>query len=196
MKRIFRDNPLIVASIALPLLVIILFAAATIIPRLTTPPPQHDLLLVEKHGNPAAGLPMQVTVAVKEGRVVMVFNDKQEWQTIALPRVYLYNPRSASAIEVELPEPDNWDEISNGDYLPVPALEARRVVTTNLAPDGYEYRGYRHGGGLMLDLFGGGRSKAVSISKDGAIYRVELPTDAPYWGPRAEFLGWIVEQER
>ena len=190
-----RENPLIVASIALPLLIVAMFVAATGIPRLLVEAPIHDLVLVTRYPATNRSLPVSIDIAVNNGRAVAVVRDTSS--STNAPRVFMYESSEDRVRELPMELPANWDGVEEGDEFAITGLSQATLSTTLIAPDGYEYRGIRRrGNGLMFELFGGrGYGGDVTIGKNGAVRRISLPDDLPYWYRDPRFLGWVVEQQ-
>jgi hypothetical protein len=194
MKKLFKDNLVIVLSVALPIIVIALFALATLVPRMLADPPAYDLLLVDNnyYANKQSTLRASITVVDERVmlRVLPADDNERGWE----PRLYRYDHLTDTVNEVPLQLPGQLDVTGDGIELPVEELADAKISTALRAPDGYEYRGYADsgGGGLFVALFGGGRNRDTRIAKDGAIIRLRVP-DRENWYNRVEFLGWITE---
>ena len=190
-----RENPLIVASIALPFLIVVMFLAATGIPRLFVDAPTHDLVLVTRYPTTNHSIPVSIDIVVIDSQAAAVVRDVSNSSNA--PRVFIYESSLGSVREVQIELPANWDGIEAGARFPIPSLSRLTLSATLVAPDGYEYRGIRRrGNGLMFELFGGRRySGDVTIAKNGAIRRISLPDDLPYWYRDPQFLGWVVEEQ-
>ena len=189
-----RENPLIVASIALPLLIVVMFVAATGIPRLLVDAPIHDLVLVTRYPATNRSLPVYLDIVVNDGRAIAVVRDTSS--STNAPRVFVHESSRDRVRELQIELPATWDGIEEGSEFAIPDLARATLSTTLIAPDGYEYRGIRRrGNGLMFELFGGrGYAGDVTIGKSGAIRRISLPDDLPYWYRDPQFVGWVVEQ--
>lgn len=192
---IMRDNPLIVASIALPFLIVVLFLAATGIPRLLVDAPNYDLVLVTRYPATNRSIPVSIDIVVSDGRATAVVRDVSSSSNA--PRVFVYESTVDRVRELQIELPSIWDGIEAGARIPIPELSQVTLSATLVAPDGYEYRGIRRrGNGLMFELFGGrSYSGDVTIAKKGAIRRISLPDDLPYWYRDPQFLGWVVERQ-
>lgn len=193
MKTFLRKNLMIVVSIALPLLVVLLFALASILPGLYSTPPAHDLLVSLQDRATSRTSPYKIQLLVKgdQLRAVVVKLDKPDYENN--PRLFRYSHLSGDVTEVNIPMPENLVELEEGFEIAIPELEGLKVSDALRAPDGYEFRGRRRGGGLMTELFGGSRNRTdVSIEKNGAIIRVRLPT-SDYWYNNIRLAGWIIE---
>ena len=78
MKEFIRKNPLIVASVALPLILIVVFGLAGFVPRLLVDPPQHDLILMERDGSVDNLREHGYSVTVQDDRVFARVNTNPE----------------------------------------------------------------------------------------------------------------------
>jgi len=192
MKSFLRENLMIVVSIALPLLVVIFFALASVLPGLYATPPAYDLLLTHQGGVLATDSPVKISLTVKEERLSATLIKSNGNTYGNNPRIFRYDHVSGEVREINIPIPADMAELPEGSELPVPELARLRISSALRAPDGYEFRGYRRGGGLMMELFGGNRNRHdVTIAKDGAIVRLRLPA-SDYWYGEVRFLGWVI----
>ncbi len=195
MKRIFRDNPLLALSIALPVAVVLLFAAATAVPRWLTDPPAYDLLLSVEHVATPRVLPVRIQLSVEDESVVARAVKLGQYEQGYAPRIFRYNHASGSVGEITIPIPADVDSLPNGKVIPIPDLEGVRVNSDLEAPDGYQYRGHGSRNGFLLEFFGTSRARQkISIAKNGAVVPIDLP-ETNYWYYGTRFLGWVVGEE-
>ncbi len=193
MKSFLRENLMIVVSIALPLLVVIFFALASILPGLYSTPPAYDLLLSMQDRATAKTSPVKISLVVKDGYLtaLVVKSENSSYQNN--PRLFRYEHLSGEIREVSIPIPENIAEYEEGSEIPIPGFAELKVSDALQAPDGYEFRGRRRGGGLMTQMFGGSRNRTdVTIEKNGAIVRVRLPA-SDYWYNDVRLVGWVIE---
>ena len=193
MKTFLRENMMIVVSIALPLLVVIFFALASVIPGMYATPPAYDLLLTHQGRTTAITSPVKISLAVKDGqlRAVVVKTDTTNY--VNNPRLFRYDHLTGEVVEISIQFPENIAELAEGSEIPIPELAGRKISEALRAPDGYEFREHRRGGGLMTELFGGSRYRNnVSIAKNGAVIRVRLP-ESDYWYNSVRLVGWVIE---
>jgi hypothetical protein len=194
MKTYLRENLMIVVSIALPLMVALFFVLASILPGLYSSPPAHDLLITLQGRTTAYSSQVKIKLVIRNERLkaVVVLSDQSNFENN--PRLFRYSHVTGDVREISIQLPEDITGLSYGDEIPVPELAGLRVSSALRAPDGYEFRGYRRGGGLMTDLFGGSRNRTdVSIAKNGAIVRLRLP-ESDYWYNDVRFVGWVIEQ--
>lgn len=193
MKTFLRENMMIVVSIALPLLVVIFFALASVLPGLYSTPPEYDLLLSHQGRATAKTSPVKISLTVEEGRLkaLVVKTDGTNYQYN--PRLFRYDHLTGEVVEIDIQLPENVAELIAGSEIPIPELAGRKISEALRAPDGYEFRGRRRGGGLVTELFGGSRYRTdVSIAKNGAVIRVRLPA-SDYWYNDVRLVGWVIE---
>lgn len=193
MKSFLRENLMIVVSVTLPLLVVIFFALASILPGWYSTPPEHDLLLSLQGRAIAKASPVTISLVVKDGQLtaLIVKSENPSYQNNR--RLFRYEHLTGDVREVNIPIPENIAELEEGSEIPIPGFAALRVSDALKAPDGYEFRGRRRGGGLMTELFGGSRNRTdVSIEKNGSIVRVRLPASDHYYND-VRLVGWVIE---
>ena len=193
-RSFLRQNPLIVASIALPLLVVVLFVLASTLPKLFTDAPRHDLVFVVPHYGTAGRVPASLDVVVDEGRVVAVVRNKHEQAMYPVPVVFRYEAADGDVSRLDIELPDDWSGIESGETFAVTGLDAVRIDTSVRAPDGYEFRDAAYRGGLIFEVFGvRGRRQGISVVKNGAVHRIPVPGTGDRWYGQAIFLGWAVD---
>jgi len=193
MKNFLRENLMIVVSIVLPLLVVLFFGLASVIPNLYSTPPAHDLLLSLQDRSTAKTSPVKIGLVVEEEKLkaLVVKSDNPGYEQN--PRLFRYDHLSGEVLEVSIPLPVNIVDMNEGFEIPIPGFAQLRISDALRAPDGYEFRGRRRGGGFMTELFGGSRNRTdVSISKNGAIIRIDLPA-SDYWYNDVRLVGWVIE---
>ncbi len=192
MKAFLRENLMIVVSIALPLLVVIFFALASVLPGLYATPPAYDLLLTHHGRALATESPVRISLTVKGERLSATVTRSKGSIYGNNPRLFRYDHVSGEVREINIPIPENLAEMPEGAEIQVPELAPLRISSTLRAPDGYEFRGYRRGGGLITELFGGNRNRHdVTIAKGWAIVRLRLPA-SDYWYNEVHFLAWVI----
>jgi hypothetical protein len=194
MKAFLRKNLMIVVSIALPLLVALLFALASVLPSLYSNPPAHDLLLSLHGRSTARSSQVRISLEVNDGQVkVMAKKSEKDANYQNNPRLFRYSHLSGEVREINIPIPENMAMGERGSEVRVAELASLRVSDALRAPDGYEFRGRRRGGGLITELFGGSRNRTdVSIANNGAVVRLRLPA-SDYWYNDVRFVGWVIE---
>lgn len=190
LKRL-RQNPMIAASILLPLVIVVFFLLATAIPKWLVDPPAHGLLFTVPDRTYSAP-EIHVRYDVIDSRLrVRVFKTGVTYRNS--PRLFLFDPGKSVTREIMFDLPVDKDSFEDGDELVVPELAGRTVSTERTAPDGYEVFGpdYRNSN-LMTALFGGNRRRDFSIVKSGAVVDIPQPGNNVYYY-NVRFLGWLLD---
>lgn len=190
MKTFLRENLMIVVGISLPVLVTLLFVLASVLPGLYATPPAHDLLLTLHGRTSASQSTVRLNFVLEDHRVRVRVSKEDQPAYVSNPRLFRYDHASGEVREISISIPE---DTADGAELEVPGVSDLKVDGSLRAPDGYEFRGRRRGGGLMTELFGGSRRNAdVSIANNGAVIRIRLPT-VDYWYNEVRFLAWVVD---
>lgn len=193
MPKFLRENAAIFIGAALPVVVVLFFVLATQLPKAYVAPPMHDVVLLSQNGAFGAR-PMRVDVRVENGALrARVYqpdyagNPAPYYGTV--PRIYLWNHETQSVRELTLDLPQS-ETFANGTEAVVPELVGVRLSADSVAPDGYVFASRGNDSGVFGMFFSRNEPRSV-LEKDGAVQRLELPNEAPYWG--VQFLGWVVE---
>jgi hypothetical protein len=194
--RFLRDNTLLLAAVALPLIVVVFFMLATAIPRWTVPPPAYDLVFRVDGIYDRTGSRVQVAYNERDGRVEATVRPLAENMYLPSPVLFLFDHQTLNVREIRVDLPD-LEPRDPPRTLVVEELAGRRVDPQSIAPDGYALsdRG-RRAPGLIGDLFGMGRYESnVSLVNGGRVVRLALPSQYQYvTGVSA--IGWIVDDAR
>ena len=192
LKRL-RENPMIAASILLPLIVVIFFLLATAIPKwLVEPPGSSFLFTVPDYSNRSAA--SEVRFDVVEGRLrVRIYSTEASYRNT--PRLYLFDHETLATREIPFDLPISEDDFEDGDEIDVAELRDSSILTERKAPDGYEIRspGYRSDN-LVTALFGGHRRRSFSVHKSGAVFDIPNPGINNYYY-NVTFLGWLAHED-
>lgn len=190
-----RDNAAIVVGAALPVLVVLFFVLATQLPKAYVAPPAHDVVLLSQNG-PYQARPWRVDVRVEDGRL-RARGYKLDYAGNAalaypqiVPRVFLWSHTTKSIHELELTLPEDTATFADGTEIGIAEFADRRLSTDTVAPDGYRFRTTGYDSGLF-GLFFDRNEPRTLLEKDGAVEKLALPGEVPYWG--VQFLGWVVE---
>jgi hypothetical protein len=197
-RRFLRENAVLVAAFALPLVVVGFFLVATIIPRWLVPPPAYDLLLRSNRIYDGSRISISVELQVRDGRVEATVRPISSSNYSSLPALWLFHHGTMTIRQVPLDLPDRMTEGEAPRTIVVQALAGRRVLVQPQAPDGYEIktRESRGGSGLIGEIFGMRRYDAgVSLVCRGRVVRVPAPPVAEYQTP-VTAMGWVVEEGR
>jgi hypothetical protein len=177
-----------------------LFILATAIPRWTVPPPQHDLLLKIEQPYTSPLPDVSVEFGVRDGRVEATVRPvpRPDNPSVGVPyqqrwKLLLLDHTAMQVHEVPLDLPQS---LPPGDLrtVVIEALEARRVIPGETAPDGYRVVSLspRGGGGIVGELFGMNRRywPGVAIAKDGRTIELDLPVPYREYYGVISTIGW------
>jgi len=190
LKRL-RENPMIAASILLPLVIVVFFLLATAIPKWLVDPPAHSFLfIVPDHSYSTPEIDVRYDVIDSRLRVRVFKTDVSYRNT---PRLYLFDSDKQVTREITIDLPVNKDSFEDGDEIVVSEFGGRRISTERTAPDGYEVYGpgYRNDN-LITALFGGNRRRNFSVVKSGAVFEIPHPGYNSYYY-NVTFLGWLTD---
>ena len=191
LKRL-RENPMIAASILLPLIVVIFFLLATAIPKWLVEPPGYSFLFtVPDYSNRSAA--SEVRFDVVEGRLrVRIYGTEASYRNT--PRLYLFDHETLATREIPFDLPISEDDFEDGDEIDVAELRDSSILTARKAPDGYEIRSPGHrSDNLVTALFGGHRHRSFSVHKSGAVFDIPNPGINNYYY-NVTFLGWLADE--
>lgn len=196
--RFLRENAALLIGLALPLLVVALFLIVSRGPGLLVAPPAHDLLL-RVEGARQTDLPYRIDLAVIGERLrARAFrverSDAMPGFALAqpLPRLFVWEHQRQTLREIEIALPANLEALPDGAEIELSGVSGRRVVTTLVAPDGYELRSAGNGAGVgVFGLFFGRGERRIVLAKDGARVAIPLPEGLQYWS--FELVGWLVD---
>jgi hypothetical protein len=188
--KIIRDNIVLVAGIALPLVVMLLFLLATWIPGWLVDPPQHDLLISGVSWNDQSRDTANLIVT-DDGRLKVRYFREAEGQS-PKRQLFLFDHAANEVREILLPNPVEANFIDSEYEVSLPEFEARTVSTKRIAPDGYEFLGHQYVRDYFLGWGFGGRRSKLSIRKSGAVVAIPTLSSYPYYNG-TEFVGWLID---
>lgn len=188
--KIVRDNIILVAGIALPLVVMLFFLLATWIPRWLVDPPQYDLLFSGVSWSDKSSNTVNLVVTA-EGQLKARYFKRQEGES-PLRRLFIYEHTTGDVREISIPSlaGEVYGEVEI--EREISEFAARTVSTKRTAPDGYEFQGPQYTSGNFLGLGFGGRRSKLSIRKKGAVVSIPTLDSYPYYNG-TEFVGWLVD---
>lgn len=185
MKEFFKENAVLVAGIALPLVLTIIFFALTQIEKANTPPPQHSVVYTT--GNAYNSV---YKVIVKDGKaylsVIPQDDKKKHHRNQQKPNLFIFNPTTEEHKQIELPDTAG---IKDKAELLIEGLKQHNLNTQPQSPDGYRFTyNYRSNGNLMTEMFGGGyRSRTRYVLENGSV-EVRVPNASRY---NTQFVAWV-----
>ncbi len=196
MKQFLRDNPTLVFGLGLPILLVAVFALAAKFSSLDTVPPHYSVLYTVGNYNNPTGI--QIHVVNQKATVDYVGTGYYGNGT----RLFLYNPMEKTLHEIRLPHPPGLTaQMHKGDvdnhtitHLDIPELANLKLDGSFESPDGYSLTtdNYSSGGGLLTELFIGGRYRSALVLKKGN-YAVNIPDNQNYYN-NPQTVGWVIPQ--
>jgi hypothetical protein len=192
-----RNNAILVAAAALPVLVAGFFLAASAISQWTVAPPAYDLVF--RAANQYAASPSRITVDfhVRDARIEAVVRPAVPNTYVQQWTLFLFDHVSGTVRELPLDVPASLPAGEESRTILVDGLGGRRVSAQRAAPDGYELQSRAAGApGLVGELFGMGRYgyRAVLVNR-GRTLPLSLPSpyQDPYQSPVIA-VGWVVDE--
>ena len=190
LKKVLRENIVLVAGIALPIFVMALFLLATWIPSWLVDPPQHDLLISGVSWNDRSRNTVNLVVT-DEGRLKARYFRQAEGES-PKRQLFLFDHKANEVREVLLPNPLEANFVDSEYEVTIPDFETRTVSTNRTSPDGYEFLGHQYVRDYFLGWGFGGRRSKLSIRKNGAVVAIPTLSSYPYYNG-TEFVGWLVD---
>lgn len=188
MKTFLKENLVLIAGIALPLLLAIGFLAATKLSAIGIAPPETPVLYFYKNYGPAG-------FEVRDGKVYYYETELQPKNTNYRLEIelYLYDPVKEERRKIALPDVPEKGTGKGG--IAVEDLEGFTVSVDQKSPDGFVFKnGWDdyYDGGLVLGLFGGSRrDRTAYLQKEGL--KVKIDDDNRYGYRQPDFIGWVIE---
>jgi hypothetical protein len=202
-KQFVRNNLAIVAAIGLPLVLVALLALSSLVTNRVVADPQFDFLVAT---NFYGGSNEAFYFDVVQNRLKISYSFPVRvngtYQNGNIARLWRVRVPSMAVEEISLVPPARNADIAEGQRIPIeiPGVSDLRVLSTQPAPDGYEFQqSYNYyNGNIMRELFGSrdGRSGPSSaIVKDGRAIPVRNMDGTPYSAYNARFIGWIAKDQ-
>jgi hypothetical protein len=195
--KFVKENLVLLAGIALPVLMMVGFLLASSLPQ-TGDPPQYDLVFFvdDYASNTGNNLPVTVNLVVRDGTLVAQYLPVTAGSSYGYwKKIYRYEAATQTVRAIPFPFPADLSTITGLREEPVAGLESARLDTRLQAPDGYELGGddYR-GNGLLGDLFWRPSGASPRLRNGTSSVPLELGTDTSYYysSSNIQFLGWVV----
>ena len=193
--KFVKDNLVLVVGVTLPVLLMAGFMLASALPGRLADPPKYDLLFWEYDYSSGARLPINLQLVVKDGVLMAQYTPASKQDGLASGvwrKLFRYEAASGTVRELSLPLPADMASMVAPREAVVEAAKGLKVETTRQAPDGYELTfGDRRGGGLLLELFGGGRDYGPRLRKGGHSVPIAPSAAQSGYSYSVEFLGWV-----
>ena len=204
MLKFLKENRVLVAGIALPVLLVIAFLMLANVPRTMLTPPKHDFLVVgyryDHNQIRTYHLNFEVKNGIINGRATPIKQGANNYNQSQHATLFLYDATSNSFEEVIYDLPEGVNDLDKSLSFSVPDLIGVNFSKKQTSPDDYrfKYLGYRGRGGLLGEVFGMKRryDSHYVLTQDGAHFELPNPSHQPnyYFGQNLSFVGWVVSK--
>jgi len=195
MKTVLRDNLVLVAGIALPVLLLFLFLVAAWLPGLLQPNPKYDFLYVVHNASYHSRAERCVTYQIKDRSVVAYSRQVAKDGYCLSERLFRFDSTKLSSVEITVIFPNS--EFGTMQQEQIVKEVAGIIIDTNqVSPDGYRLEGPRYDySPWIFDLFGGGsRNSSLRLTKGARNIAVNEGDQYYYYGNNYRFIGWLIER--
>ncbi len=190
MKKLLKENFVLVVGVSLPVVVVVLFVVASGLPKKWVAPPRHSFVFTTDDYSHRNRAPVTVNFDVHEGRLRARVYKSPENHSGYEPKLYLYDHQQQAVRRLTVDLPKDLEHIEDGAEARVAGTAGWEIDTSHKAPDGYEFRDQYHRRGLVGEIFYSGSRRRQAIVKSGAVYPIPDP-DGRYYS-HINFLGWVV----
>lgn len=191
MKAFLKENLVLVAGIALPLILTLVFFAATQLEKATTPDPEYKVAYVA-NDRYSYNNAYKIVIRNKKAYLSFIPPKKDAHRNHSdMPELYVFDPATGKNEIIDLPD---IVEGTDKQEVLIPELSSLRFSTNRTSPDGYSLdRNYRRGGNLMTEMFGGGyRSGSNNLTLNNGQKSVSI-SNAPRH--HSQFVGWVIAEK-
>ncbi len=187
-----RENRLLIAGLALPVVALAVFLVVTRLPAALTDPPSQAAVVVVRN-IPAEGFPgLRGHIEVRDGALYAVADS---FDSAANPLTRPRIPGSVDRVFVTTPDPGlrelyiDWPKQPPAapQWLPVAGIGP--IDTREVAADGYRFDDRRGGDVPILSLIYDGSGNGFTLRRGMVMYHLRLPPPLRYYP--VEFLGWV-----
>ena len=194
LKNFLKENFVLVAGLALPVVLIAVFLLATVLPKSMSVPPQYSLLFqMDQYGSTATPFITELFVGDGHLRARLKKAVPNNYNT---KKLYMYDAKTQSVREISYSVPQVTPEPVDGTEVLIPETEKYILNGQMTAPDGYTFRPADTGhSGLINEIFvGGGYRSKYFLTKGNVSWKLPDTTGQPSYY-NINFLGWIVEEK-
>ncbi len=183
MKQSIKENIVLIAGVALPLLVGLVFYVSTKISVMGIAPPQTSVVyasgLNDYNGNPW-------DVTVRDGKLYAVYVPVKDNIGGRAPVIYRFDPVTKNVQTFRVP-PLEKDDLKKRAEFEVTGLGDITLLKDEVSPDGFTFSRMDRGNGSFMSEIFGGRGRAGFVLKKNA-YKVPVPETSNAYD--IEFVGW------
>ena len=189
--KFVKDNLVLVVGLTLPILLMAGFLAVSVLP--SADPPKYDLLF-SSQDYPSTPVPINLRLLVRDGVLTAQYTKPPGQQSASggWKKLFVYEAGSGRVRQLTFGFPADMATLEGTREEPVPSAAGLKLDTTLQSPDGYELTfGDRRGGGLLLEIFGGGRGYEPRLRKGGRSVPLATPGGNAFAYGGVEFVGWV-----
>lgn len=200
MVRLLKKHGGMLIGVTLPALLVLFFVVASKYPLLLAEKPKYDFIFYTTnysyHSN------REIRLYVENGKLVGKAlkheSNTSNYSRRGVDRIFYYDAETRNIREipimpdaVELRETDRWYTFN------ISETEGLKIDPSLRAPDGYEFGYYTRSsvGPLPGLIFGSRYRDGLTLSKEGAHFRVSTGKDYYIQHYNTKFLGWVISKE-
>ena len=196
LKNVIKENFVLIIGLTLPVMLVVLFFVASVVPKYMSAPPQYEMLFSTSrydHQNPPL---YNVNFVVRDGVLkARVSKIDPKINNFNAKKLMTYDGKTESVKEIFF-DTVKIGDVADGTEIILDETKDMTIDPSNKAPDGYEFdRPSYNSGGLVTELFSGGRhARGYRIKKGSVGYK--LPnTSRDYYYDDVQFIGWVVRKK-
>lgn len=192
MKKLIKENLVLVIGLALPVLLIVLFFVATVIPKSMATPPQYEMLFSTTRYDYQNKPEYMLDFNVKNKQLMAKAIKYDEKNNNNASKILLaYDGKTETTREIRI----DTSKLTHGAEVVLEETNKLSIDTAVISPDGYvlDNSDYNNNG-LAGGLFGvGNRNSGYRLKKGGVGYKVPTLQPDNYYN-QLQFIGWIAEK--
>ncbi|HEV2524108.1 MAG TPA: hypothetical protein VGU44_03140 [Gammaproteobacteria bacterium] len=190
MKRVLKENLILIVGIALPILLVVVFYLAAVLPKMLVKSPKIDLLYLTTT-YPHDG----ITTEVKDGTLKIWISPEVRKGSLPMPRLFRFSAKTLTSTEIpiSLSTAPGIVIANKSEVLSIPEIKDLKLDTQEIGPDGYKAEISSPNAGGVVNLFLLNTKRALLISKNGNVINVSDEKNMDGY-KSIKFLGWIRAQ--
>ncbi|HQW58532.1 MAG TPA: hypothetical protein PK583_06225 [Gammaproteobacteria bacterium] len=192
MKRVLKENLILIVGIALPILLVIVFYLAAVLPKILVKSPKIDLLYLTST-YPHDGISTEVI----DGTLKIWITPEVQKGSLPMPRLFRFSAKTLTSTEIpiHLSTAPGIIIANKQEMLSIPAIKDLKLDTQEISSDGYKAEISSPNTGSVANLFLLNTKRALLISKNGHVINVsdEKNKNSHKY---IKFLGWIRTQSQ
>ncbi len=186
-----KENAVLVAGIALPLMLVVLFTVARAIPEKNVPDPQYRAVYAVQSYYSGYTYNFKID---DDGKLDVTFNAPPQDNSYTDPnqqkaKVFIFDGAKNKTEEAELDLP-TMDKGTKSVKIPVTKFDTLTLASGE-APDGYKFRDESYSGSSLITELFTYRNRRIprAIVKEGR----EIPLENQSYG-NFTFIGWVTKE--